>query len=59
MIEFNFLMLNIMLLVCTVPLRFVGVADQGKDIVFRSIIKYRSLRDFGPSIIGLFLNQDF
>ncbi len=39
MIEFNFLMLNIMLLVCTVPLRFVGLADQGKDIVCQ--IHYR------------------
>jgi hypothetical protein len=29
-------------------LQFVGLADQGKDIVFRFIIKYSSLRDFGP-----------
>ncbi len=27
---------------------FVGLAYQGKDIVFRFIIKYNSLRDFGP-----------
>ncbi len=27
---------------------FVGVAYQGKDIVFRFIIEYNSLRDFGP-----------
>jgi hypothetical protein len=30
---------------------FVGKANQGKDIVFRSIIEYieySSLRDFGP-----------
>jgi hypothetical protein len=27
---------------------FVGHAFQGKDIVFRFIIKYSSLRDFGP-----------
>jgi hypothetical protein len=27
----------------------------GKDIVFRFIIEYSSLRDFGPSVIGLFL----
>jgi len=27
---------------------FIGLAYQGKDIVFRSIIEYRSLRDFGP-----------
>ncbi len=40
---------TIMLLVCTVPLRFVGLADQGKDIVFRFIIiEYSSLRDFDP-----------
>jgi F0F1-type ATP synthase assembly protein I len=27
---------------------FVGLAYQGKDIVFRFIIEYSSLRDFGP-----------
>jgi len=27
---------------------FVGLAYQGKDIVFRFIIEYNSLRDFGP-----------
>jgi hypothetical protein len=27
---------------------FVCVAYQGKDIVFRLIIEYNSLRDFGP-----------
>jgi hypothetical protein len=27
---------------------FVGLAYQGKDIVFRFIIKYNSLKDFGP-----------
>jgi len=27
---------------------FVGFAYQGKDIVFRFIIEYTSLRDFGP-----------
>jgi len=26
----------------------VGLAYQGKDIVFRFIIEYSSLRDFGP-----------
>jgi hypothetical protein len=38
------------------PMLF-GVAYQGKYIVFRFIIEYGSLRDFGPSvmIIGLFL----
>ncbi len=39
---------------------FVGLAYyyQGKDIVFRFIIEYSSLRDFGPYviiIIGLFI----
>jgi hypothetical protein len=38
---------------------FVGVAYQGKDIVFRFIIEYSSLRDFGPYLIGLFLDEDF
>jgi hypothetical protein len=28
--------------------RFVGLAYQGKDIVFSFIIEYSSLRDFGP-----------
>jgi hypothetical protein len=40
---------------------FVGLAYyQGKDIVFRFIIEYSSLRDFGPQviIIGLFLYED-
>jgi len=27
---------------------FVGLSYQGKDIVFRFIIEYSSLRDFGP-----------
>jgi hypothetical protein len=27
---------------------FVGLADEGKDIVFRFIIEYSSLMDFGP-----------
>jgi hypothetical protein len=42
---------------------FVGLAYQGTDIVFRFIIGYSSLRDFGPQviiIIGLvFLYEDF
>jgi hypothetical protein len=28
--------------------RFIGLAYQGKDIVFRFIVEYSSLRDFGP-----------
>ncbi len=31
---------------------FVGHACQGKDIVFRFIIKYSNLRDFGPQVIN-------
>jgi hypothetical protein len=27
---------------------FIGLAHQGKDIVFRFIIEYSSLMDFGP-----------
>jgi hypothetical protein len=27
---------------------FIGLAYQGKDIVFRFIIEYSSLMDFGP-----------
>ncbi len=38
---------------------FVGLDYQGKDIVFRFIIAYSSLRDFGPYLIGLFLYEDF
>jgi len=28
--------------------QYVGLAYKGKDIVFRFIIEYSSLRDFGP-----------
>jgi hypothetical protein len=28
--------------------QFVGLVYQGKDIVFRFIVEYSSLRDFGP-----------
>jgi hypothetical protein len=31
---------------------FVGHARQGKDIVFRFIIKYSKLRDFGLQVIN-------
>ncbi len=39
----------------------VGLAyHQGKDIAFRFIIEYIVVvMDFGPSIIGLFLYEDF
>ncbi len=39
---------------------FIGLAYQGKDIVYRFIIEYSSLRDFGSQVImGLFLHEDF
>ncbi len=38
---------------------FVGLAYQGKHIVFKFIIEYNSLRDFGPWVIGLFIFEDF
>jgi hypothetical protein len=39
---------------------FIGLAYQGKDIiVFRFIIEYSSLSDFGPKLVGLFLYEDF
>jgi hypothetical protein len=34
-------------------------ARRGKDIVFRFIIEYSSLIDFGPEVVGLFLYEDF
>jgi hypothetical protein len=44
------------------PIQFVGLANQGKDIVFRFIIDYSSLRDFGPrsrsSFVWGFLKDD-
>jgi hypothetical protein len=46
------------LVLFTLP-HFVGFAYQGKDIVFRFIIEYSSLRDFGPKVIGLFLYEFF
>ncbi len=36
---------------------FVGLANQGKDIVFRFIIEYSSLMDFGPKVISLILYE--
>jgi hypothetical protein len=38
---------------------FVGLAYQGKDIVFRFIIEYSRLMDFGPHVVGLTLYEDF
>ncbi len=40
-------------------MNFVGLAYHGNFIVFRFIIEYSSLRDFGPYIIGLFVQEDF
>jgi hypothetical protein len=36
------------LAIAMTPAKFVGLALVGKDIVFRFIIEYSSLRDFGP-----------
>jgi hypothetical protein len=38
---------------------FVGLAYQGKDIVFIIIIECNSFRDLGSYVIGLFLYEDF
>jgi hypothetical protein len=38
---------------------FYGIAYKGKDIMFRFIIEYNSLMDFGPHVVGLFLCKDF
>jgi len=49
-----------LLTIAMTPAKFVGLALVGKDIVFRFITEYSSLRDFGPQvIIGLFLYEDF
>ncbi len=37
---------------------FIVLALVGKDIVFRFIMEYTSLRDFGPYVIYLFLYED-
>jgi hypothetical protein len=39
----------------------LALPTKAKDIVFRFIIEYSSLRDFGPLVIimGLFLQEDF
>jgi hypothetical protein len=38
----------VMMCVCVCVCVFVGLAYQGKDIVFRFIMEYGSLMDFGP-----------
>jgi hypothetical protein len=40
-------------------LKFVGLALVGKDIVFRFIIEYSNLREFGPWVVGLFFSFIF
>ncbi len=37
----------------------LALPTKAKDIVFRFLIEYSSLRDFGPYVIGLFLYKDF
>jgi hypothetical protein len=51
-------MCNFGMYICLVQF-FVVLAYQGKDIVFRFIIEYSSLVDFGPWVIALFLYEDF
>jgi len=45
-------LMNIFLLLSihsqTPPVPFVGLASEGKDIVFRLIIEYSCLKDFDP-----------
>ncbi len=43
---------------CHDCVQFIGLAYQGKDIVFRFSIVYSSFRDFGPKVVGLFLYED-
>ncbi len=38
---------------------FFGITYQGEDIVFIFIIKYSSLLDFAPCVVGLFWYEDF
>jgi hypothetical protein len=40
-------------------IKFVALAYQGKDIVFRFIMEYTSLTDFGPGEVGLSLYEYF
>jgi hypothetical protein len=46
---------------CAHSFFFVALAPNKATIllVFRFIIEYSSLRDFGPWVIGLFLYEDF
>jgi hypothetical protein len=38
---------------------FIRLTYQGKDIVFRFILVYSSLVEFGPQVRGLLLYEDF
>jgi hypothetical protein len=49
----------VLLLLFSCSFDFFGFAYQGKDIVFRFIIEYSSLRNYGPYLVGLFLYDDF
>ncbi len=51
---------HILHIVMNEPTKFIGLAMVGKDIVFRFIIDYSNLRDFGLEVVvGLFLYEDF
>jgi len=49
----------LLLVFCLSLFLFFGLAYQGKDIVYRFIIENSSLMDFGPRVVGLFLDEDF
>jgi hypothetical protein len=36
-----------------------SLINQSKDIVFRFVVEYSRFRDFCPSVIGVFLCEDF
>jgi hypothetical protein len=40
-------------------MNLLALPTKGKGIVFRFIVEYSSLRDFGPSALGLFLYEEF
>ncbi len=52
------LVITILRIVKALPY-FVGLAYQGKVIVFRFIIEYSCLLDFAPWVTSLFSYEDF
>jgi hypothetical protein len=45
---YNFFGMGLCVALSFNPKLFIGLGYQGKDIVFRYVTKYSSLRDFGP-----------